>query len=102
MAQQVIEELQSSHRLDELTGMKLFSAYNIALHTRYAGYTLLPRQLQGIAKCVKTEPCYIVGMHLLAYEQRRVQPYLVATPPCVAIWSVANTPRFVRGVHLEL
>jgi hypothetical protein len=39
-------ELQSSYRQDEFAGVKLFSAYNIALHTRYAGCTLLPPRLQ--------------------------------------------------------
>jgi hypothetical protein len=46
VAQEAIAEFQSSYRQDEFAGFKLFSAYNIALHTRYAGCTLLPPRLQ--------------------------------------------------------
>jgi hypothetical protein len=55
VAQEIIEELQSSHRHDGFT-----SAYNITLYTRYAGCTLLHPQLQleysqrqGIVRCAK-------------------------------------------------
>jgi hypothetical protein len=35
VAQDIIEELRSSPRHDNFAGVKLFSAYKIALHTRY-------------------------------------------------------------------
>jgi hypothetical protein len=83
VAQAIMEELQSSKRQDAFAGVKQCSAYNIALHTRNAGCTLLPRQLQleylqrqGIATCAKPEPCYTIGMYSFTYEQRFVQPHL--------------------------